>query len=66
MWGNSPFIKATDMKSPRKIYTSKFGHDIYYNMGKKDAFQVRVIKNDQAYGLLDKDYFTIVLKYYKV
>jgi hypothetical protein len=46
------------------MITSTVGHDIVYNSGGKDNFQVSIIENGSAYPMGDVDYFTIVLKYY--
>lgn len=46
------------------MYISKSGHEIYFNWGGKDEFQVSIIENRNAYPMGDIDYFNIVKKYY--
>ena len=66
MWGNSPYIPATRMNNPRKMYVSRSHRAIYYNHGSKDDFQVRIVTEDgRAYGMLDKDYFSILKERYE-
>lgn len=66
MWGSeiSPRL-ACNLRGVRKMYTSSAGHEIVYNMGGKDNFQVSIIEKEYAYSMKDVDYFTIVSKYYQ-
>jgi hypothetical protein len=65
MWGNSPYISASQMHNARKMYVSHSNRKIYYNHGNKDDFQVRVVTQDgRAYAMLDKDYFSVLQERY--
>lgn len=46
------------------MYTLKNGHQIFYNDGGKDNFQVSILEGQYAYAMGDVDYFGIVQKYY--
>jgi hypothetical protein len=65
MWGNIIPRPFTSLNNVRKIITSSAGHDIVYNSGGKDSFQVSIIENGSAYSMRDVDYFTVVLNHYE-
>lgn len=64
MWGNTQPKMFSDLKNLRLMYTSKNGHQIFYNDGSKDSFQVSILEGQYAYAMGDVDYFCVVQKYY--
>ena len=64
MWGNTQPKVFSSLKNCRLMYTSKNGHQIFYNDGSKDSFQVSILEGQYAYAMGDVDYFGVVQKYY--
>ncbi|WEV54410.1 hypothetical protein OZX65_06680 [Leuconostocaceae bacterium ESL0723] len=65
MWGHSKPKEVSSLeKSKRVMYISQSGHEIIYNEGSKDSFQVSVVEGKWAYPQRDVDYFRVVKCYY--